>query len=115
MTSGFLIDVTFINIINFCVWSVVDNEMVWRYYLLHLQVQALCLASQATLLTQVACHVQDRPALGSQTKRERNICGGSGKPSFVNYAFIFMNDVYLGYASRKGMALERALFFYKLF
>jgi hypothetical protein len=73
LTSGFLIGVTFINIIKFCVWSVVDNEMVWRYYLLHLQVQALCLTSQVTLLTQVACHLQDRPALGSQTEREEKI------------------------------------------
>ena len=85
------------------------------HYLLHLQVQALCLTSQVTLLTQVACHLQDRPALGSQTERERKKRGGSGKPSFVNDAFIFMNDVYLGYASRKGMAPERALFLYKLF
>ena len=57
LISGFLIGVTFINIIKFCVWSVVDNEMVWRYYLLHLQVMALCLTSQVTLLTQVACHL----------------------------------------------------------
>jgi hypothetical protein len=43
-------------------------------------------------------------------KEKEEICGGSLRPSFVNDPFIFMNDAYLGYASRKGMAPERALF-----
>ena len=112
-----MVGVTFINIIKFCVWSVVDNEMMWGCCMgaPHPQVPPWCQPSDLADAGCLSSHLQDRPALGSQTERERKNCGGSEKPSFVDDAFIFMNDVYLGYASRKGMAPERALFLNKLF
>ena len=57
----------------------------------------------------------DKPWVREQKERKFAKSGGSGKPSFVDDAFIFIYDVYLGHASRKGMAPERALFLYKLF
>ena len=109
-----MIGVTFINIIKFCVWSVVDNEMMWGCCMgaPHPQVPPWC---QPSDLADAGCLSSTRQASSRFADRERKVCGGSGKPSFVDDAFIFMNDVYLGHASRKGMAPERALFFYKLF